>query len=433
MTRPDPDVVEYHLRRLDTAACRAFVADLWAARGFETTRDGDVVVAVRGDESQVVYPVAGRRPPTPDRPVDVVVAPAGAREDADDARYLDATDLREMLLYAVDRDVAADVCTRHLGASPGELPPPLPTRLRSRGEAVASVIRSTPFVLVVALSLAVLAGATLDPPVATGDDQRGAAPTPAETPTATPPPDTAATPAVGVDQSGVTNLSALAAAHSRALETRSYTVWVDYSRPRGWEPNGTRIQRDVDIAVSGDRYLGTTAIEMADNRTPLQEVYYDGRDWYIADTSGEKTRYRHVHASGGAPDLDADPSTLRYTLVTQYLSTPETAVTERVDRDGRTYYRVVGRGRPTGLGVHGVEDYSVVAYVDSRGLVRDLTARYRRDTDDGPVDVVVEVTYGRLGTTTVTPPAWYEREFDDRRRGDYPGAGADRVGRSTVP
>ncbi|MFB6123410.1 MAG: hypothetical protein ABEJ78_08130 [Haloferacaceae archaeon] len=430
MTRVDPGRVESHLRRLDAAACRALVADLWSARGFETTREGDVVVADRNGESQVVY-VATARASGPERRVDVVVAIGGNRPDvSDDVRVLDATDLCEMLLYAVDRPVAVDLCTRHLGAPPDELAPPLSTRLRNRGAAVASTARSTPFALVLVACFVVVAGAAYAPPSADADDadqQSAGAPTATATPDdgSSSPSRADADSPPGVGTSGVTNLSALASAHSRVLDGRAYTLWLDYSRPRGWEPNGTRVQRDTDVAVDGDRFFGETTLEGPESRTPVQAVYYDGSDWYIADASDDGTRYRRIQSSGGAPALYADPSTVRYTLVTEYLSTPETTVTERRSRGDDVLYRLVGRGRPTGLGAARAENYTVVAYVDSRGLVRDLTARYRRETDDGPIRVVVEVTYGRFGSTSVTPPPWYEREFGNETRGDEPGAGAD--------
>lgn len=42
----DRAAVEAHLRRLDATGLAAFVADLWSARGFDTTRDGTTVTAV---------------------------------------------------------------------------------------------------------------------------------------------------------------------------------------------------------------------------------------------------------------------------------------------------------------------------------------------------------------------------------------------------
>ncbi|MFC6988927.1 hypothetical protein ACFQJD_09770 [Haloplanus sp. GCM10025708] len=100
-------------------------------------------------------------------------------------------------------------------------------------------------------------------------------------------------------------------------------------------------------------------------------------------------------------------------------------MTEQVERRGHRVFRVVGRGQPTGFDVYRVENYTVVAHVDSRGFVRNLTARYLRRTDDGPIRVVVEVTYGRVGTTTVTSPPWYEREFGNETDGGERGARAD--------
>ncbi|ELZ81044.1 hypothetical protein C453_18945 [Haloferax elongans ATCC BAA-1513] len=138
-----------NLRRLDRQACRAFVADLWAARGFETQVDGAVIRATRGGRRTTILPVSGQRrdrfrssnPSVSGVEIDVVASfgtnNRGARlADEHDARHLDATALSEMLLYALDHNVADALCERHFGAPLDGLLPPLSTRTQYRIEYV---------------------------------------------------------------------------------------------------------------------------------------------------------------------------------------------------------------------------------------------------------------------------------------------------------
>lgn len=425
------DAVERHLRRLDAAACRALVADLWAARGFETRTDGDAVVATRRGESRVLYPLPNPRigsPSRPDRPVDVVVAPRGSRAAeriaADHgARVVDAAGLRDALLYGTDRETAATLCERHLGARPADLRPPLRTRVRERAAAVSSA-EATALVGVLAVLLVgglVGAGATgpAAAPATAGGAGGGAAPDgatdvgeaeAAKTPTARPSWPSGPRAVPGLDDDGIQDLFVLAAAHDRALRNRSYTLWVDYHGARGSGPNATRTHRDTDVAVEGDRYLAVTSVGESDgvdggDREVVGVVFHDGTGQYVASSLDRNASYRRVEG-GGLPFDPTDPTATRRTLVRRYLSTPETTVSGRAERDGRIYYRVVGRGQPIGLDRQGVHNYTVVALVGPEGLVIDLTATYTIDVGQN-VSVRREWTYGRIGATSVDPPAWY--------------------------
>lgn len=99
------------VRSLDPDARADFVAALWEARGRETRREGRVVVATRGEFEERI--LVGD---DPDDGVDVVVdvshdAGAGAPPGV---RVVDASDLYDVSLYAVDRDDAERVFDAHL-------------------------------------------------------------------------------------------------------------------------------------------------------------------------------------------------------------------------------------------------------------------------------------------------------------------------------
>lgn len=510
---PDSDVLASHLRGLDADALASFVATLWAARGFETSRVDGVVVAERDGERLVVAPIpagrlgrsgrvtgldrvariarsarlgrvarvdaAGARGRV-DRRIDVVVAPGRsdrgtrlAREH--DARLLDAGDLHGMLWFGIDRRTAVEVCEATFGAPPGELRPPLVDRLRagarertrrareSGGTGSGPVARAGgPLaVVVLAVVVAVVAGGVLAGPGlglgpgvgggagfeigvdggsgdgGSGSDGEGGEGGPGDDPGGSDGleleddddypvgddtgPGTTNRPVAGVEDvpglsaDGISNLTALANAHDGALANRSYTIWIDEYEPRDREPGATRIQRDIDVEVDGDRYLLATTVETGNDRTLVERVYHDGRTWYVAervDRTGRVT-YRRVPVEAAASPVPVPPEPIvfRRFLVLQYLATPETAVTGRVTVDGEPRYRVVGTGSPWSLGGTGLGNYSVVALVDRRGLVRQATAEYTVSTPGGSYEGRFEWTYDRLGTTTVEKPSWVETEF----------------------
>ena len=438
--------IDAHLARLGAAECRAFVADLWAARGFETRLESDTVVATRRGDSLVLFPTVGGRlqpPPSPDGPVDVVVAPRGGSAAAalaadHDARLVVASDLREMLRYAVDPVDGDALCERHLGAPASALRPPVTARLRAHAEGLAggdASVGTTALVAVLALAVVATgafgavdlsagpgaaeasvgveesppaavdteAGPTTDEPTDTARSRELAAPTPAT--------DLPAVRAPGVDRTGVTNLSALAAAHDRALGDRSYTLWLDSYRPANGVPNEPRRQRDTDIAVAGDRYVATESVEDVagdGDRRLAREVYYDGTDWYVNNRFTADPIIRWVDGSEVETSVQPDPRSLRTSLVTRYLATPTTAVTGHTHQGNTVWYRLEGAGTPPGLGVAEVHNYTVVASVDERGFVREATVEFTVVTTMGSYRLRFEWTYGRLGATTVTTPARVE-------------------------
>ena len=426
-------VVDAHLARLDAATRRAFVADLWAVRGFETTVDDDVVVARRRAESLVLYPVPPRRlghrrrVPRPAPEVDVVVAfdePPAWATAANDVRVLDATDLREMLRYALDSADAESLYRRYLGGSPETLPRPLSLRARDRVDAIHGVEESigvttvaallAVVVLVFAVNGALVAADGSDPLVGAAslsepsDDRGPVTPEPTATPSTSATADTddpdvgslATVPGLGPD--GVTNLTALAVAHDRELGV-DYTLWTDRYRPQNGVPDAPRTQRDTDIAVAGDRYLVEETFETGDDRRLTRIVYFDGTDWYVDDRTTAAASVRWINGSKG--DVAPDPHRLRRTLVTRYLATPTTDVTERIEVGRETRYRLEGTGTPPAFQAE-VYNYSVVAFVGERGLVHEATVEFTVVTVEGSYRLRFEWTYGQFAATTVAEPAW---------------------------
>jgi hypothetical protein len=423
MARPDARVLGHHLRRLDGDAFAAFVADLWTARGYETRRDGGRVRAARGGTALTIAagPV-GRD--AADADVDAVVTPrVDPRLGGTDARVVDAADLRDALWYALDRETARALCARHLGAPPADLRPPLRRRARERLRAVESPV--SPATVAVLLVVLVAAGAlgtsrpaAVDPaPLAASDggtavDADGTATdatTGAGTATAEPtgpPPGTV--PGLGPD--GVTDPLALVAAHERALGNRSYTIWIDSYQPREGVVDTTRVQRDVDVAVAGERYLLVETEVVDGTRTRVRSVYHDGTDSFLADGPAHNVTFRRYRDTSAVPG-SIDPTTFAGSVVQRSVTTISTDVTARVRVGTRTLYRVEGGGRPSLNTLGRVANYTVVLLVAESGLVVDGRVSYTALTSRGTFDVRFEWTYDRLGRTQVEPPTWYEARF----------------------
>ena len=344
----DPALVARHVAALDAGARAALLADCLAARGETVARDGRVVRVDDGDRT-------------------VAVAGGSWPADAPDPDLtFDVDDLRDLLLYGLDRPAADRVATAHLGAPLADLRPP------RRGRALARRVAPSLVVLVVLVAAAAavagpLAGApgAVTPTPAAPDGETG----PERTPDAgTPAGETPDGPPPGVGAAGVTDPDALAAAHDRERPP-SYRVAVTTERTA---PN-TEIRRNVTMRVAGDRYLATATLRVGGDRVDAETVYGDDRGRWAATTAGDVRTVRRLDAGEtGLPSVD--PAATGGERVAAALRTQETNVSglERT-ADGRAVYRVVGRGPPP---TSEAETYRVVALVSPDGFVVSLTVEY---------------------------------------------------------
>ena len=431
MTWVDPAVLEARVRGLGSGSLTAFVADLWTARGFETDRDGAVVTARRSGETRVVYVLTGRAGVAPvqaARPVDVVIA-AGRRENGEavaaavNARVVDAAGLAEMLRYAIERDVAAELCERHFDAAPGGVTPPPRDRVRRAvvGLEIGTVVTVALALLVVAAGGGAVLGLT-DPGVASDGtpDEAEAAATPVTVtspggdgpgtvtvdtgskPTEVGGSNPAAVP--GVSETGISNASRLAEAHTTAVTgTSSYTIWFDYYAPESG--SAERVQYDVDVRVDGEQAFVQTSRETAGGtRSLLSTMYFDGTDRYRVANSGEELTRLDNRTPTATPR--AVPFTRPGKMVQLYLATPENVVRTAGSDGSGERYRLQGTGRPAGV-PDTVSEYEMTAVVDERGFVRMFEAEFSIPGDsasDGGSDrkrVRLTWTYDRVDSTEI--------------------------------
>jgi len=469
---PRERAVTAHLRRLDAAAGRALVADLWAARGYGIRGPGGgtdgsgaasagaagtgPVTAVRGGETETIGVVGrsrlGTTPlPEPEPDVVAVLGDPGAVADrlGGDVRVLGAGDLAGMLLYAVDRPVAAELCERHLGAPPGRLRLPAAAavrgRLRSSGPwrpTLGVGLRVAAFglaVVVLAVGLAALGGSGASEPaspgagidaassgVGGGEPADSAAPDDAGEFPETYPQGTAGLMPPGVTQEGIDDAGTLARAHSQRLEGRSYALNVTRHQPvaSGGTPAdpsldrylfgslpGPGVTHTTAFAVAGDTYRSRATLGNDGGAMVRASVYFTDGEWYVAAPLYGNTSFRSAPVSGSVGPL---PETFRTDLVDRYLSTPETDLTGVVEHDGRRLYRVVANGTPRPFPDSFVRNYTAVALVDNRGVVHDLSVSYAIVSDDDRATVETSVSYGSFGEVAVRPPPWYINRFDER-------------------
>lgn len=384
------------LRRLDDDALAAFVAAAWAARGWETTRAGSLVVAYSPNglgERRIRVADA----PTPDdhevvvrRPGAVPIPPAA------DVRVVGPADLHEFLKYALDRGDADRLCRAHLGR-PLLVDSASPVRSVSRPAVLAAVL----VVVVAAAAGAVLldagqGGSTVDatttPPGATTTLYGGQQFPP------------------GVSDGGVVDLAALASASDATF------VGVPYDRTlvvrRGWTLDGRQwdvLRSTATVAADGGYALEDRGYSAGGDHVVVDGYARDGVLYVRNGTAANGSVY-HV-ANARTASLVGRPGRGPAAYVRRYLATGNTTARYH-SLDGAPAVRVVATGPPTNGSVLGVPadvptvppiaNYTAVAEFTPEGRLRSLSVRFVA----GGRQVRVNLTYSHVGTASLLEPTW---------------------------
>lgn len=419
------------LSGLDDEARRSFVADLYRARGWEVRMEPGHVTAtdpVTGSR-HVVASTVERATAAADRDGDVAVVLAAApsirterRVAAAGARLLGAQSVRNMALYAVDRETADELFERYFDRSV-HLSEAEAARDAEAGEPWRRVVVAA-VVVVAALAgvAAVLGGGpgAFSPPgdgTATQTTAR-AATAGAATPTREPTPEgdgdrAALPPMFGGD---AVDAAAVSRRHVRALTDRSYRWVVTHNGTRSVD--GRRWDDSVRVLEVANRSTYrysvdgrvTTATDVSD---VSYEVYADGEHRYQRVTTPNGTHYLRSPARDEAETHLAQAGI----YIRRYLATTEARVYE-VLLGGVLFYHVEATGTPTELDADDppptggddltppfdeVTNYSADAYVLPSGIVVTLRVSYTVDGER----VGFEFTYDDLGETRTEPPDWY--------------------------
>ncbi|WP_251341392.1 hypothetical protein [Haloplanus halophilus] len=206
----------------------------------------------------------------------------------------------------------------------------------------------------------------------------------------------------GVDETGITDASALADAHEAVLSNRSYRLRVTYREFADGELRGVAHERAV--VASPDHYrsrvgrLGTVNHES--QVVASGSMYANGTVGYVRTDEGVRQRREGRPAIGlqSAETVGFVDRTER--IVRWYLSVDDSRIVGRTERDGTTTYRIAFADDPWR------ESRNVTGWarVDGSGLVRELHREY---TPSSAPAVRIEVTVRvRPGPVTVTRPAW---------------------------
>lgn len=267
--------------------------------------------------------------------------------------------------------------------------------------------RLLPFVLVVCVVLAGCNGVFV-----TESDDRTPTLTPVAVPTDEPTPTPVPRLAPGLTADGVTNASALAAAHLDTFENTSFTMQetVVYRSEDGIPirriESTTRVGDDGRFRVT-KRWNGSTALQ--------QVGYYDDGERVLVTTTrtNDATTYRRLSSQAVAAQRSSVSDGGSGRIETMFVAA-ETRVAGRTERNGTTVYHLVPtgtRGNSSNTATILDRSVSVHARVTERGLVRNytLTQRLSGDGADGATTIVVSTRYTAIGTTDIERPAWYER------------------------
>jgi hypothetical protein len=426
------ETVRRRLRRLTDGRFVAFVGALWSARGAEVGEtETDGTVEIRHDQrTETLQVVTGRRLPTDVDPTATLVLarPASSVSGTDDhtGRVVDADDIHSMLLYAVSRDEADDLCRRFFDR-------PLAVADATPGRSVTARVPEYSAPLVVGLLgiVLVVAGvfggpalygdddvAVFGAPDSSGDDVARVGTDdspPTRTPAGTESPSFDSTelpPGLGPD--GVVDEELLADRHAKAVTGQSYRWTITHREFVDGQP--TAYRRETVYVASPTEYRteieGAGDLRGADLVISGIEAYADGEARYerrFSDGSINAGTGYGLDRGGlrGVQNGEGRYADRAERYIGWYLSVSESAVVDTFERAETRYYWVrLGRDP-----YPGVENSTGSALVDENGVVHEIRRQYDVP-GDGDVSAVVTLRYTDFGTTTVQPPPWHDRGID---------------------
>ncbi|KAB1187594.1 MULTISPECIES: hypothetical protein [Haloferax] len=400
---------------------RRLVADIWAARGWETTVENSLVVARRGPQTEHVAIVSGRwfgvRPSVPDD-ADVVVALDTIPASSPDVRIFSLDDLYELVRYGLPLETGDHLVETHFGVTLDDAPSSgrgARSSFSARFDSSRSVLVVVAVVALLVFAIVATAGVPgIAPRLGGGTDETQQTQPTTPVPTATPEPRAIAP---GVTTAGVENATLLADAHRRVVANESYRWTIGYRESIAGDETG----REVEVVHVEEPHVYNSEV---------QRVSWSGLRAYPRPTASEDSyadgamRYsRRPNEPDGVAIRVLDPEVLdgpgRHAIRAEryigwYLSTERSRVVNSTVEDGVEVTRIEGSGNDFPRS----RDYEFVAFVEESGFVRSMQVSY--ETRDG-LGVTVWFEYDAIGNTTVEPPAWLGPE--DRQTtptGDQP-------------
>jgi hypothetical protein len=423
------ETVRRCLRGLSEERFVAFVSTLWAARGAETTVvEGPglpVVEARHSGRTRRLGVVTGRWVPSGTEGVDVLVLARPASTvrgtDAFAGRLVDSDDLHAMLLYAVPRTAADDVCRRFFDRPLAEERDPSPTLTAPSPEhSVSLVVGLLGLSLLVASVFGgpILYGETapvFGAPASDGGDAADVTPTDptAEDTSGTESPSAASsfqstTYPPGLGAGGVVDHDAIADAHANAVTGQSYRLTITHREYVEGVPSAYR-RETVFVAeptVYRTELEGAGNLERGSLVVAGVEAYADGERRYqrrvVADEF-DRSYTVETDTVRGVRNGEGRYADRVEQYVDWFLSVSDSAIVDSFERDGVRYYWLRLGADPYA----GVENSTGSALIDENGVVHEVRREYDYPGGEG-VSAAVSIRYTDVGTTTVSPPGWYE-------------------------
>jgi hypothetical protein len=251
-----------------------------------------------------------------------------------------------------------------------------------------------------------------------GDETSTRTVTPAAVPTDEPTPTPVPRLAPGLTGEGVTDAFALGEAHVATLDDTSYTMQENFSVTYR---NGTDHRRYgivARLAANDSKYFMTRSVsgsQIYDEGTVVYSVWSNGTRPIRAQTANGNTTY---NVPRGADREPLPPNRVGFTPTNReqmygLFGSVETSVTGRERRNGTTLYHVEATNVTNPTAFEGAKrrnptNLTLVAHIDSAGLVRELRLNYTATLNGSPVHVHRHVRYTKLGNTTVERPPWYD-------------------------
>jgi hypothetical protein len=223
----------------------------------------------------------------------------------------------------------------------------------------------------------------------------------------------------GLDGSGVDNARRLADAHEAALDGRSFRLRIVFREYDDGSMRGVAHERAV-VAASGRyrsevRRIGTVA--HGSTVIGAAEAYSDGERRYVrsaggdGDAAGESPTHRPRSTMAATEPTRLVDRTERY--VGWYLRVNESRPAGTVDRDGTTLYAIDFEGDPWPAAT----DVSGRALVSETGIVREIRRTYVPRSDRSVrIEMVVQITPEPVA---VPRPDWVP--VDESRHGETAG------------
>jgi hypothetical protein len=206
----------------------------------------------------------------------------------------------------------------------------------------------------------------------------------------------------GVSESGVTNASALVAAHEQTLRAEGFVLNGTFVRD---PPNaGNETRRYHTVIAPGGRPFHTDVRSVryaSDDSGSAVSQRLHTRVWANETTMLRQTTIRNSTASSAIDGLPPALSLTRAPQYDSYLEFGEYTVERVVARDGHTFTTLVATDTTDALGPDATIDARFV--VDERGVVHEATVTL----DGGPNAETDHATYRvvRLGASP-TQPGW---------------------------